>query len=150
MRAEPGNLHAPPPPRVPPFLRSESLYRAITLPRRPGEAGDLHGGRGRAARECFGHSLIVPGTKTVHHILPDLVPPMDRDWTGAFFLWSAAAPQYAQETTFTRTFTGLTQIARDVQLTGYTGGGWRTSTSKVLDNAIIGYCRLSQIPPAQT
>jgi hypothetical protein len=96
------------------------------------------------------HSLIVPGTKTMHHLLPDLVPPMDRAWTGAFFLWSAAAPQYAQEATFTRTFTGLTQIARDVQSAGYTGGGWRTSRSKVLDNAIIGYCRLSQIPPVRT
>ena len=37
-------------------------------------------------------SLIVPGTKALHHVLPDLVPPMDRAWTGAFFLWSAAAP----------------------------------------------------------
>jgi len=96
------------------------------------------------------HSLTVPGTKTLHHILPDLVPPMDRAWTGAFFLWSATAPQYAQAATFTRTFTGLTQVARDVQPTGYTGGGWRTSRSKVLDNAIIGYCRLSQIPPVQS
>ena len=75
---------------------------------------------------------------------------MDRAWTGAFFLWSAAALQYAQEATFTRTFTGLTQIAREVQPAGYTGGGWRTSRSKVLDNAIIGYCRLNQIPPVQT
>jgi hypothetical protein len=40
-------------------------------------------------------SLIVPGTKALHHLLPDLMPPMDRAWTGAFFLWSAAAPQTA-------------------------------------------------------
>ncbi|MGH3244738.1 MAG: DUF7669 domain-containing protein [Trebonia sp.] len=42
-------------------------------------------------------SLIVPGTKALHHVLPGLVPPMDRAWTGAFFLWSAAAPQYAHQ-----------------------------------------------------
>jgi hypothetical protein len=46
-------------------------------------------------------ALIVPGTKALHHVLPDLVPPMDRAWTGAFFLWSAAAPQNAQAATFT-------------------------------------------------
>jgi GntR family transcriptional regulator / MocR family aminotransferase len=28
--------------------------------------------------------------------------------------------------------------------------GWRTSSSKVLDNAIIGYCKLNEITPAQT
>src|SRR5437667_6193176 len=46
-------------------------------------------------------ALIVPGTKALHHVLPDLVPPMDRAWTGAFFLWSAAAPKNAQVATFT-------------------------------------------------
>jgi hypothetical protein len=51
----------------------------------------------------------------MHHLLPDLVPPMDRAWTGACFLWSATAPQYTREATFTRMFTGLTQITSDVQ-----------------------------------
>ena len=37
-------------------------------------------------------ALIVPGTQALHHVLPDLVRPMDRAWTGALFLWSAAAP----------------------------------------------------------
>jgi hypothetical protein len=35
---------------------------------------------------------IVAGTKTLHHILPDLVPPMDRAWTGAFFGWKLLDP----------------------------------------------------------
>jgi hypothetical protein len=70
---------------------------------------------------------------------------MDRAWTGAFFLWSAAAPQYAQPTTFARTFTGLAEVARAVKPSEYTGKGWRTSRSKVLDNAIIGYCKLNGI-----
>jgi hypothetical protein len=38
----------------------------------------------------------VPGTKALHHLLPDLVPPMDRAWTGAFFHWSTTAPQNAE------------------------------------------------------
>jgi hypothetical protein len=92
-------------------------------------------------------SVIVAGTKTLHHLLPDLVPPMDRKWTGTFFLWSTAAPQYAQASTFTRTFTGIAHIAQAVQPTEFVGRGWRTSTTKVLDNAIIGYCKIHAIAP---
>ena len=94
-------------------------------------------------------SLIVPGTKTLHHLLPDLVPPMDRAWTGAFFLWSAAAPQTGQTAVLTRTYTGLAQVARAVKPAEYVGEGWRTSRSKVLDNAIIGYCKLNAITPVR-
>jgi hypothetical protein len=36
---------------------------------------------------------LVAGTKTLHHLLPDLVPPMDRRWTGLFFDWSVAQYQ---------------------------------------------------------
>jgi hypothetical protein len=39
---------------------------------------------------------IVAGTKTLHHLLPDLVVPMDRAWTGAFFGWSTTDPQNRQ------------------------------------------------------
>ncbi|MGI8682434.1 MAG: DUF7669 domain-containing protein [Mycobacteriales bacterium] len=95
-------------------------------------------------------ALIVANTKTLHHLLPDLVPPMDRAWTGAFFRWSAADPQSAQEATFTRTFVGFAEIAGSVQPAGYVGGGWRTSVGKLLDNAIIGYCMSHGIPPAGT
>jgi hypothetical protein len=95
-------------------------------------------------------SVIVPGTKALHHLLPNLVPPMDRAWTGAFFLWSTAAPQYAQATTFTRTFTGFAQIARAVRPAEFVDGGWRTSRTKVLDNAVIGYCKIHNIEPNRT
>jgi len=37
-----------------------------------------------------------------------------------------------------------------VKPAGYIGQGWRTSRSKVLDNAVIGYCKLNKIPPAGT
>lgn len=95
-------------------------------------------------------SVIVPGSKTLHHLLPDLVPPMDRAWTGAFFRWSTAAPQYAQATTFTRTFTGFAQIAQAARPAEFVGGGWRTSRTKVLDNAVIGYCKIHNIEPNRT
>jgi len=55
---------------------------------------------------------------------------MDRAWTGAFFLWSAAGPQSAQRVTFTRTFTGFAEIARATEPSRYIGQGWRTSRTK--------------------
>ncbi len=91
-------------------------------------------------------SLIVPGTKTLHHLLPDLVPPMDRAWTGAFFLWSMGAPEYEQST-FIRTFTSFAKIAQATDPSNFVGEAWKTSLTKVLDNAIIGYCKLHDIAP---
>lgn len=89
-------------------------------------------------------SLIVPGTKTLHHLLPDLVPPMDRAWTAAFFHWSMAAPKY-EKSTFVSAFSSFAKIAQATNPSLYVGDGWRTSVSKVLDNSIIGYCKLHGI-----
>lgn len=33
------------------------------------------------------HAKVVVGSKTLHHLLPDLMPPMDRAYTGTFFAW---------------------------------------------------------------
>jgi hypothetical protein len=66
------------------------------------------------------------------------------------FLWSAAAPQYAQATTFMRTFTGFARMARAARPAQFVGGGWRTSRTKVLDNAVIGYCKIHGIEPNRT
>jgi hypothetical protein len=83
---------------------------------------------------------IVAGTKTLHHILPDLVPPMDRAWTAAFFQWSTIDAQYRQEKTFSRTYLALAAVARATKPSQYVGPMWRTSGTKVLDNAVVGYC----------
>jgi len=87
-------------------------------------------------------SLVVPSAKILHHLLPDLVPPMDRAWTGSFFLWSATAPQTEQKETFVQTFLSLGRIARETKPSQYVGQGWRTCPTKIVDNAVIGYCQL--------
>lgn len=87
-------------------------------------------------------SLVVPSAKILHHLLPDLVPPMDRAWTGSFFMWSAQAPQTDQKETFVHTFVSLGRIARATQPSQYVGQGWRTCPAKIVDNAVIGYCKL--------
>ena len=85
---------------------------------------------------------IVAGTKTLHHLLPDLVPPMDRAWTGMFFGWTATDPQNRQEAIFTEAFTSLAEVARQTSPARLVGLGWRTCQTKVIDNALIGYCKL--------
>jgi hypothetical protein len=87
---------------------------------------------------------IVAGTKTLHHLLPDLVVPMDRAWTGAFFRFHLPEWQdpASQRRIFGLAFTRFAEIARQVHLQQYvTGQGWRTRRTKVLDNSIIGFCK---------
>lgn len=96
---------------------------------------------------------LVAGTKTLHHLLPDLVVPMDRAWTGTFFQlhlpeWQDPA---SQRKIFRLAFGQFASAAHQVHPQRYvTGEGWRTSRTKVLDNALIGFCRaeLGGNPPA--
>lgn len=88
---------------------------------------------------------LVAGTKTLHHLLPDLVVPMDRAWTGLFF--QLHPPEWQdpvnQRRTFRRVFGHFAGLARRVQPERFvTGERWRTSRTKILDNALIGFCRL--------
>jgi hypothetical protein len=87
-------------------------------------------------------SKIVAGTKTLHHLLPDLVPPMDRAWTGLFFNWSPIDPQLRQTAILSDAMEGFHAVAQVVRPGDFVGDGWRTCSSKILDNALIGYCKL--------
>jgi hypothetical protein len=86
---------------------------------------------------------LVAGTKTLHHLLPDLVVPMDRVWTGMFFQLHSHEwqdPTY-QRRTFLQTHRGFCEIARVAQPQQYVDRrGSRTSRTKLLDNALIGFC----------
>jgi hypothetical protein len=84
---------------------------------------------------------IVAGTKTLHHLLPDLVPPMDRALDGTFFGWSSSDPQNNQTKIFVGAFTGFAEVARATQPSRLVGDGWRSCSTKVLDNAVIGIAR---------
>src|SRR5205085_12227659 len=43
---------------------------------------------------------IVAGSKALHHLLPDLMVPIDRAYTQKFFGWQSPTFQYKQETCF--------------------------------------------------
>jgi hypothetical protein len=88
---------------------------------------------------------LVAGTKTLHHLLPDLVVPMDRVWTGMFFQLHSHEWQDppSQRRTFLQTHRGFCELASRVQPQQYVDGrGWRTSRTKILDNALIGFCKV--------
>jgi hypothetical protein len=88
---------------------------------------------------------LVAGTKTLHHLLPDLVVPMDRRWTGMFFQLGSHEWQHPpnQHRAFLQAHRALCEVARRAQPQQYVDGrGWRTSRTKILDNALIGFCKI--------
>ena len=86
-------------------------------------------------------SKLVAGTKALHHLLPKLIVPMDRAFTGAFFGWNNYNWQHAQAETLRSAFDVFAQIDRDVAATKYVGPKWRSSGTKIIDNAIVAFCR---------
>jgi len=88
-----------------------------------------------------GETKIVIGTKALHHLIPELVPPMDRQYTLRFFLDHTNKNQ-GDQLTFGEIFPRFRQIAtRSAQeiakLIGV--GSMSTSSTKMIDNAIVGY-----------
>ncbi len=82
---------------------------------------------------------IVPGSKALHHILPDLVVPFDRAYTQRFFGWQGPRIQANPEACYAEAFRVFVSISRVCNPQKYvTGKGWYTSRTKVLDNAVVG------------
>lgn len=84
---------------------------------------------------------LVVNTKAVHHLLPDLVPPMDRTYTFWFFYDFPNIPNFRPEKkTFSEVWSQFIKIARAIApiAPNYLGQSMHTSTPKMADNAIIG------------
>ena len=81
---------------------------------------------------------LVAGTKTLHHLLPELVVPIDRQYTQAFFGWHGPEFQYEQHAFLELALKTFAQVARKASPQQYVGHGWNTSRTKVIDNAIVG------------
>lgn len=81
---------------------------------------------------------LVSGSKLLHHLLPDLVVPMDRAYTQKFFGWHNPVFQYGQRDCFREAFSAFAKIARSVSPEKFVETGWRSSRTKMIDNALIG------------
>ncbi len=66
---------------------------------------------------------IVAMSKTLHHLLPDLVVPIDRGYTQKFFRWQNPTFQYGQEACFQQAFDAFADIARRVEPSKYVNDG---------------------------
>jgi hypothetical protein len=85
---------------------------------------------------------LVSGMKTLHLLHPDLVVPVDRQYTGGFLYryeneFEAGSEE---EKTFRVTFATFRKIAKAVSLEQYVGTHTlHASMSKVIDNALMGF-----------
>jgi hypothetical protein len=85
------------------------------------------------------NAKLVACSKTLHHILPDLVVPIDRAYNRKFFGWHGPEFQYKQKQFLFLAIKSFATIARATNPEQYVGKRWNTSQTKVLDNAIVGY-----------
>jgi hypothetical protein len=83
---------------------------------------------------------LVSGSKALHHVLPALVFPIDREYTQTFFGWHNPEFQYNPRDCFEVIFFALAETARTVKPSRFVGEGWMSSPTKILDNAVVGYC----------
>ena len=84
-------------------------------------------------------SKLVACSKTLHHILPELIVPIDRTYTGTFFGGSDYTFQHNQDDFFIFVMDNFATIAKDTNPVQFAGKGWNTCQTKIIDNAIIGY-----------
>jgi hypothetical protein len=86
---------------------------------------------------------IVAGSKFLHHMLPDLVPPIDRQYTFTFFTGQRYVTN--DRLAFLDWFPRLAQIGarcrEPIRDAICRGGIMATSEAKVIDNAIMGFSR---------
>lgn len=89
-----------------------------------------------------GLTKIVAGSKALHHVLPALVPPIDREYTIRFFFHHKTLSQ-GDEVAFRKIYPRFHRIAVECreQIQGRIGRGMNTSATKVIDNAIVGFVR---------
>ena len=85
------------------------------------------------------NAKLVACSKALHHILPDLVVPLDRAYTRKFFGWHGPEFQYNQKKFLFLAIETFATIARTTNPEQYVGKRWNTSQTKVIDNAIVGY-----------
>jgi hypothetical protein len=93
-------------------------------------------------RASTSETQIVAGTKVLHHVLPDLIPPIDRQYTFRFFTGQKTVPAGDRQA-FLDWFPYLAEIGRrcrrPIDDAMRRGAPMAAGRAKVIDNAIIGF-----------
>lgn len=122
-------------------LETIDLYYAVITGRKIGVLlENLRVGRQRAK--------LVANTKALHHLLPDLVPPVDRKYTLKFFFDDSNIVQrYSAQYLFEEMWPAFHKIAQEAKhiIQNYLGQGMHTSIPKTIDNAIVGYIKIKEL-----
>lgn len=97
-------------------------------------------------RVSTSRTQIVAGSKFLHHLLPDLIPPIDRQYTFRFFTGQkdVANDRLAFLDWFPRLAVVGTQCRGPIQDAILRGGFMATGQAKVIDNAIMGFMQQYQ------
>lgn len=83
---------------------------------------------------------LVGVSKALHHLLPDLIMPIDRKYTLDFFYGDTNYNGADQKGKFLEIFDKSCAIAKKLNLNNNDlTGQWDTSIPKLIDNAIIGF-----------
>lgn len=93
-----------------------------------------------ALRVSVAEAKIVANTKMLHHILPNLVPPMDRTYTFKFF-YDRTVLSIDERPAFLEMYRRFHSLAveKQAEIAGLLDSGWNSSITKVLDNAVMGF-----------
>ncbi len=93
-------------------------------------------------RSSTSNSRLVSGSKTLHHVLPALVPPIDRQYTFRFFTGQNLVMK-GERGPFLEWWPRLCEIGRrcssEIRAALGRPDVMATSQSKVIDNAIVGF-----------
>ncbi len=81
---------------------------------------------------------LVGNSKALHHLLPDLLVPIDRTHTLRFF-FNNTNITYDEKNLFLQLFDRFKEIAKDIDVSKVPLNGFNTSVPKIIDNAIMGY-----------
>lgn len=95
---------------------------------------------------------IVAGSKMLHHLLPDLIPPIDRQYTFRFFTGQMMVA--SDRAAFLSWFPQLAKIGSQCQQPIHDairrGGFMATGEAKIIDNAIMGYMQRRRLEEGRT
>lgn len=93
-----------------------------------------------ALRISIAEAQIVANSKALHHVLPRLVPPIDREYTFKFF-YGRGNLSVPEQDAFLEMYMAMNRLAFANQktITSLIGKGWHTNEAKVIDNAIVGF-----------
>lgn len=95
------------------------------------------------ARVSQARTFLVSSTKAIHHLLPSLVPPVDHEYTLSFFFHNIILDGDNDQEVFGTIFPYFHEVAqRNAELirAALGRGVMNTSETKIIDNAIVGYC----------